>query len=92
MSNTDADIANVDAEIDAWVEKTKALTGKVCQERKPWNNDVSADAIQHFAFGTSDSNPLWTDPDYAARSPLASCRRRQPSWSRTSIRSCTARR
>ena len=70
MSNTDADFARVDAEIDAWVEKTKALTGKVCRERRPWNNDVSADSIQHFAFGTNDSNPLWTDPDYAARSPL----------------------
>ena len=70
MSDTESDVAKIDAEIDSWVEKTKALTGKVCQERKPWNNDVSADAIQHFAFGTSDSNPLWTDPDYAAKSPL----------------------
>ena len=70
MSITDADYAKVDAEIDAWVDKTKALTGKVCHERRPWNNVVSADAIQHFAFGTSDSNPLWTDPDYAAEAPL----------------------
>ena len=68
MSEFDTESGSIDAEIDAWAEKTRELTGKVCQERKPWNNDVSAEAIQHFAYGTDDSNPLWTDPDYAANS------------------------
>lgn len=58
----------VDAQIDAWVEATKALTGKVVEERKPWVTDVTADAIRHFAQGTDDDNPLWLDPDHAAQS------------------------
>jgi len=68
MSNIDMDQSEIDAQIDAWVEKTKNLTGKIYQERRPWNNEVTEDAICHFAYGTDDDNPLWTDPDYAARS------------------------
>ncbi|MED5395325.1 MAG: MaoC family dehydratase N-terminal domain-containing protein [Pseudomonadota bacterium] len=68
MSKTDIDLREIDAQIDAWVEKTSRMTGNVCQERQPWNNAVTADAIRHFAYGTDDDNPLWTDPDYAARS------------------------
>ena len=59
--------ANIDAEIDAWVAKTREMTGRVVQERQPWNRDVTADAIRHFAYGTDDDNPLWTDAAYAAK-------------------------
>ncbi len=59
----------VNAEIDAFVERSKELTGKEVRERTPWNSEVTADAIRHFAFGISDDNPLWLDADYAARGP-----------------------
>ena len=68
MSESDVEIREIDARIDAWVEQTRGLTGQVCRERQPWNIEVTADAIRHFAYGTDDDNPLWTDPDYAARS------------------------
>jgi acyl dehydratase len=33
----------------------------------PYNTEASGDAIRHFAHGIGDLNPLWQDPDYAAR-------------------------
>ena len=62
------DPSPVDVRIDAWVEATKALTGKVVEERKPWLTEVTADSIRHFAHGTDDDNPLWLDAVHAARS------------------------
>jgi acyl dehydratase len=57
----------IDAQIDKYVARTRELTGHEVREREPWNTEVSADAIRHFAYGTDDDNPLWRDPDYAAR-------------------------
>lgn len=63
------DMAQVDAAIDAWKALTEEMTGSVVEERKPWVNSVTEDAIRHFAYGTDDDNPLWTDAEYAARTP-----------------------
>ena len=63
--NEAVNMEKIEGEIDAWAEKTHALTGKIVQERQPWNVDVSADAIRHFTYGTDDDNPLWTDEAYA---------------------------
>lgn len=60
------DMAQVDAAIDAWKALTERMTGSVVEERKPWVTSVTEDAIRHFAYGTDDDNPLWTDPEYAA--------------------------
>ena len=60
--------SEIDAQIDAWVEATCALTGKVVEERKPWVTLVTEDSIRHFAYGTDDDNPLWSDPAYASKS------------------------
>jgi acyl dehydratase len=57
----------IDAQIDAWVARTREMTGREVREREPWNVEVTADAIRHFAYGTDDDNPLWTNPEYAAR-------------------------
>jgi len=57
----------IEAEIDAWVARTRELTGKEVREREPWNTEVTADAIRHFIYGTDDDNPLWRDPAYAAK-------------------------
>ena len=34
-----------------------------------WIETTTKDAIQHFAWGQGDDNPLWVDKDYAAKSP-----------------------
>jgi acyl dehydratase len=62
-------VANtVETQIDEFITRSRALTGKEVQERTPWNTTASPDAIRHFAYGTSDDNPLWLDPAYAAKS------------------------
>jgi acyl dehydratase len=33
-----------------------------------WNHEASRDVIRHYAWGLGDDNPLYSDPDYAARS------------------------
>jgi len=58
----------VNARIDEFVEKSGKMTGQEVREREPWNTEASADAVRHFAYGTDDGNPLWLDPDYAAKS------------------------
>lgn len=39
------------------------------RDRMQWIEATTRDAIRHFAWGIGDDNPLWFDPDYAARSP-----------------------
>jgi acyl dehydratase len=34
---------------------------------QPWNYEASLDGIRHYAHGIGDDNPLWTNPDYAAK-------------------------
>jgi len=53
--------------IDEFIEKTAALNGRKVREREAWNNEASADAIRHFAYGIDDDNPLWLDAEYASR-------------------------
>jgi acyl dehydratase len=67
VSNT-APQQEIDRQIDAWVEATKKLTGKTVEERKPWIENVTDEAVRHFAQGTDDQNPLWLDPKAAAKS------------------------
>ena len=54
------------ARIDEFIEKTQALNGRPVREREAWNNEASADAIRHFAYGIDDDNPLWLDDGYAS--------------------------
>lgn len=65
---TSHDAAEIDRQIDLWVEATRALDGKVVEERKPWIELVTADSIRHFCQGTDDNNPLWLDDAAAAAS------------------------
>lgn len=53
--------------IDEWVERTKQMTGQEVRERQQWNTEVTMDAIKHYVYGTDDDNPLWHDPEYAAK-------------------------
>jgi acyl dehydratase len=38
----------------------------VSRPLRPWDSEVTADSIWHFALGIGDDNPLWNDPEYAA--------------------------
>jgi len=69
MSAQSASAAEVNAKIEEFIARTGEMTGKEVRERTAWNTEINADAIRHYAFGISDDNPLWVDPDYAARSP-----------------------
>ena len=57
----------INKQIDEWIEKTEKLTGTEVRERETWNTDVTSDTIRHFCYGTDDDNPLYMDPDYAAK-------------------------
>ena len=39
------------------------------RDRMQWIETASRDAIRHFSWGVGDNNPLWLEPDYAAKSP-----------------------
>jgi acyl dehydratase len=47
------------------------LRAKIGQEMRisapPYLTEANADAIRHWAEGIGDRNPLWTDPEYAAK-------------------------
>ena len=40
---------------------------KIERTLEPWCHEATRDAIRHYAHGIGDDNPLWCDPDYAAR-------------------------
>ena len=37
---------------------------------EPWCYEATRDNIRHYAHGIGDDNPLWCDPDYAAKTKL----------------------
>ena len=53
---------------DAAIERSRRRLG-VPQRlpNPPHNYEVTWDGTRHFAFGYGDDNPLWCDPEYAAR-------------------------
>jgi acyl dehydratase len=54
---------------DEMVAKVRSRVGVEHTIRNIWNEEASRDAIRHWAWGIGDDNPLWSDPDYAAKSP-----------------------
>ena len=40
---------------------------KITDTLEPWCHEATRDNIRHYAHGIGDDNPLWCDPDYAAR-------------------------
>lgn len=40
---------------------------KITNTIEPWNHEATRDAIRHYAHGIGDDNPLWCDPEYAAK-------------------------
>jgi acyl dehydratase len=45
----------------------KRIGVKITDTLEPWCHEASRDGIRHYAHGIGDDNPLWCDPDYAAR-------------------------
>ncbi|MGN1056770.1 MAG: MaoC family dehydratase N-terminal domain-containing protein [Comamonas sp.] len=43
------------------------LGQKIGQTAEPWCYEATRDNIRHYAHGIGDDNPLWCDPDYAAK-------------------------
>jgi acyl dehydratase len=55
---------------DEMLEEMRALIGTELRTDACVNNEYATRlAILRFAEGIGDDNPLWTDPEYAARSP-----------------------
>jgi acyl dehydratase len=53
---------------DEAVEQLRRLIGvPIVDTVEPWCYEATRDNIRHYAHGIGDANPLWTDPDYAAR-------------------------
>ena len=40
---------------------------KIGQTAEPWCYEATRDNIRHYAHGIGDDNPLWCDPEYAAK-------------------------
>lgn len=40
---------------------------KITNPAEPWCHEATRDNIRHYAHGIGDDNPLWCDPDYAAK-------------------------
>ncbi len=40
---------------------------RITDTLEPWCHEATRDNLRHYAHGIGDDNPLWCDPDYAAR-------------------------
>ena len=40
---------------------------KIGATAEPWCYEATRDNIRHYAHGIGDDNPLWSDPEYAAK-------------------------
>jgi acyl dehydratase len=48
-------------------ELRKRIGVPITDTIEPWNYEATRDAIRHYAHGIGDDNPLWCDPEYAAK-------------------------
>lgn len=54
---------------DAGLDNLRRRIGKlITGSLEPWCHEATRDNIRHYAHGIGDDNPLWCDPDYAAKS------------------------
>ncbi len=49
------------------IERMRARIGILIPQDRPWNTVASEDTIRHQAHSYGDDNPLWCDPQYAAK-------------------------
>jgi acyl dehydratase len=56
---------------DQGLDELRQRIGKRIENTvEPWCYEATRDNIRHYAHGIGDDNPLWCDPDYAAKSVL----------------------
>ncbi|RYF82463.1 MAG: acyl dehydratase [Comamonadaceae bacterium] len=48
-------------------ELRQRIGQKIGATAEPWCYEATRDNIRHYAHGIGDDNPLWCDPDYAAK-------------------------
>jgi acyl dehydratase len=48
-------------------ELRKRIGVAITDTVEPWNYEATRDAIRHYSHGIGDDNPLWCDPEYAAK-------------------------
>ena len=48
-------------------ELRERIGQKIGNTVEPWCYEATRDNIRHYAHGIGDDNPLWCDPDYAAK-------------------------
>ena len=47
------------------INDLRGMIGQEVRRGQPYIEELSADAVRHFALGIGDRNPLWSDPTYA---------------------------
>ncbi|GAA2736569.1 FAS1-like dehydratase domain-containing protein [Actinocorallia aurantiaca] len=52
---------------DAAFERSRRRIGIPARPLTPHNLEVTSDGTRHFAYGYGDANPLWSDPEYGAK-------------------------
>ncbi|MDM0071117.1 MaoC family dehydratase N-terminal domain-containing protein [Variovorax sp. J31P207] len=52
-------------------ELRERIGQKIGATAEPWCYEATRDNIRHYAHGIGDDNPLWCDPDYAAKTKYA---------------------
>src|SRR3954466_5123966 len=51
----------------ALASRRRMMGGPIEDSLEPWCYEATRDNIRHYAHGIGDDNPLWCNPDYAAR-------------------------
>src|SRR5690349_7159412 len=52
---------------DEALNDLRSRIGKPVRRPQPYIEEITRDAIRHYADGIGDRNPLWTDREYAKR-------------------------
>jgi acyl dehydratase len=53
---------------DEGLDALRRMIGvRITDTVEPWCYEVTRDNVRHYAHGIGDDNPLWCDPEYAAR-------------------------
>jgi acyl dehydratase len=64
----DADVPRFARITDESLGALRRLIGvPIADSVEPWCTEVTRDNVRHYAYGIGDDNPLWCDPEYAAR-------------------------
>ena len=66
MTTASIDQATAVRITDRALDDLRARIGRPVRRPRPYIEEITRDAIRHYADGIGDLNPLWTDREYAA--------------------------